>query len=248
MEAYALTDTGQVRECNQDYIHVSSDPVGGLENLLLVADGMGGHNAGDYASRFTVEELTDYVKLHRGGSPVELLRDGIERVNRRLYEKSVEYAALSGIGTTLVAATTRNNTLYVANIGDSRLYLFRDGCLRQITRDHSYVEELVARGAIKRDSEDYRQKKNIITRALGVMRQVQADFFEEPLFAGDLILMCSDGLSNMMEEEEMAAILGDGTALTYKAEKLAGRANERGGYDNISVVVADPQIREVKPC
>ena len=248
MEVYALTDVGRVRLRNQDYLYVSSYPVGGMENLLLVADGMGGHNAGDYASRFVVNGLTDYVKHCPDHSPIPVLKAGIRSVNEKLYEKSLEDAALSGMGTTLVAATVREDLLYVANVGDSRLYLFRHGQMLQITRDHSYVEELVALGQMERNSPAYQQKKNIITRALGVMAYVEADFFEEELLPGDLILMCSDGLSNMVTEDEMAHILADGTSLKYKTEKLAGRANERGGFDNIAVVVADPQISEVRPC
>ncbi|MCI8661833.1 MAG: Stp1/IreP family PP2C-type Ser/Thr phosphatase [Hungatella sp.] len=248
MEAYALTDVGRVRECNQDYIYSSSDPVGCLDNLLLVADGMGGHNAGDYASRFMVEELNHYVKAREEGLPVQVLKDGICQVNRQLYRKSLENPVLSGMGTTLVAATTQDKTLYAANVGDSRLYLFREGALRQVTRDHSFVEEMVAKGQMERYSKDYQRRKNIITRALGIMDRVEVDFFEEELLHGDLLLLCSDGLSNMITDEEMALILSEHGSLKYKVEKLASQANEHGGYDNIAVIVADPQISEVRPC
>lgn len=248
MQAYALTDVGRVRERNQDYIFFSSNPVGSLKNLLLVADGMGGHNAGDYASRFMVEELRKYVEGQTEGTPVQILKEGIWQTNRRLYGRSLEEMSLSGMGTTLVAATVQADTLYVANVGDSRLYLFRGGVLRQITRDHSYVEEMVARGQMERGSSDYHRKKNIITRALGVMGRVEVDFFEEELRSGDLLLMCSDGMSNMVEEEEMAGILSENASLKYKAEKLVDQANGYGGHDNIAVIVADPQISEVGPC
>lgn len=251
MEAYALTDVGRVRSQNQDYIYYSPDHVGSLANLLLVADGMGGHNAGDYASRFMVENLNSYIERHREASPVKVLESGIRQVNRDLYRKSVENQALSGMGTTLVAATAWEDTLVVANVGDSRLYLFRDGRLCQVTRDHSYVEELVALGQMERNSRDYLKKKNIITRALGVMPEVEVDFFEQQLQPGDLILMCSDGLSNMLEDEEMEAVLSQRGTLKAKTEKLVNRANEQGGYDNIAVLVADPHIThisEVRSC
>lgn len=248
MEAYALTDVGRVRNQNQDYIYFSSDPAGSLGNLLLVADGMGGHNAGDYASRFAVENLNSYIGRHRGASPVKILESGIRQVNRELYRRSMESQALSGMGTTLVAATAQEDVLFVANVGDSRLYLFRNGRLVQITRDHSYVEELVALGQIERNSRDYLSKKNIITRALGVMPEVEVDFFEQQLQAGDLILMCSDGLSNMLDNEEMESVLSEHGTLKSKTEKLVDRANEQGGYDNIAVLVADPQISEVRSC
>ncbi len=248
MEAYALTDVGRVRSQNQDYIYFSSDRVGSLGNLLLLADGMGGHNAGDYASRFMVENLNSYIGRHKSTSPVKVLESGIRQVNRDLYRKSIENQALSGMGTTLVAATAWEDVLFVANVGDSRLYLFRNGRLQQVTRDHSYVEELVALGQIERNSKDYLKKKNIITRALGVMPDVEVDFFEQDLQPGDLILMCSDGLSNMLDNEEMGAVLSDCGTLRTKTERLVNRANEQGGYDNIAVLVADPQISEVRSC
>ncbi len=248
MEAYALTDAGRVRSLNQDYIYFSSDHVGSLDNLFLLADGMGGHRAGDYASRFMIEHLNSYVERHKGNSPVRILQEGIRQVNWDLYRKSVENEALSGMGTTLVAATAEGDTLFVANVGDSRLYLFRGGRLCQVTRDHSYVEELVALGQMERNSRDYLEKKNIITRALGIMPDVEVDFFEKQLYPGDLILMCSDGLSNMLMEEEMVAILSQRDSLKKKVRRLVDRANEEGGYDNIAVLLADPRISEVRSC
>lgn len=248
MEAYALTDAGRVRSLNQDYIYFSSDHVGSLDNLFLLADGMGGHRAGDFASRFMIEHLNSYVERHKGNSPVRILQEGIRQVNWDLYRKSVENEALSGMGTTLVAATAEGDTLFVANVGDSRLYLFRGGRLCQVTRDHSYVEELVALGQMERNSRDYQRKKNIITRAIGVAEHVEADFFEEELLPEDLILMCSDGLCNMLEDEETAAVLGQRGSLKQKTERLISQANDRGGYDNIAVIVIDPQIGEVGSC
>ena len=245
MRAYGMTDAGRVRNRNQDYIYCSSDPVGGLDNLFLVDDGMGGHRAGDYASRFLVEGLAEYAGRRQGGTAVQVIKEGIRQINGELYEVSQTNSALSGMGTTLVAASVEGGTLYAANVGDSRLYLFRDGWLFQITRDHSYVEELVARGQMERYSRDYQQKKNIITRAIGVGRHVEADFFEEALVEGDMLLMCSDGLCNMLGDEEMAAVLNGRGSLKQKTERLIGQANDRGGFDNIAVIVIDPQIGEV---
>lgn len=248
MRAYGMTDVGRVRSRNQDYIYCSSDPVGSLENLFLVADGMGGHRAGDYASRFMVEGLASYVDGHRGTLPVQVIKDGIKRMNEELYEASLANSVLSGMGTTLVAAATQGSTLFAANVGDSRLYLYRDNRMIQVTRDHSYVEEMVAMGQMERNSRDYQQRKNIITRAVGVGRRVEADFFEEELLTGDMILMCSDGLCNMVDDQELAALLGERGSLKHKAERLIDRANDRGGYDNIAVIVIDPQIGEVGSC
>lgn len=248
MRAYGMTDVGRARSRNQDYIYCSSDPVGSLDNLFLVADGMGGHKAGDYASRFMAEGLASYADQHRNGSAVQIIKEGIRQINEELYEMSLNHATLSGMGTTLVAAVTEGDTLYVANVGDSRLYLLRDRRLLQVTRDHSYVEEMVALGQMERNSRDYRQQKNIITRAIGVERYVEADFFEEELLAGDMILMCSDGLCNMLGDEEVAALLGERGSLKQKTERLIAQANDRGGYDNIAVIIIDPQIGEVGSC
>ena len=158
MEAYALTDIGQVRSMNQDYIYSSPEMVGSLPNLFLVADGMGGHKAGDYASRFAVENLVIYINRAGKGSPVMQLKMGIEEVNERLYEESLKREELKGMGCTLVAGVVEDGTLYVANVGDSRLYLIQAGAIRQVTRDHSYVEEMVAMGQMRRGSVDYNSR------------------------------------------------------------------------------------------
>ena len=245
MKACALTDTGRVRTANQDYVYASVEPVGSLPNLFVVADGMGGHQAGDYASRYIVENLVSYLQYTENSQIVPLLREGILKVNTMLYQESKEKPELSGMGTTLVAAVADENTLYVANVGDSRLYLVRDR-IRQVTRDHSYVEELVSLGRLERGSKDYKDKKNIITRAVGTEDKLLVDFFEVGLKPGDFILMCSDGLSNMLEDVEMEEIVGSDLELEEKAEKLITVANDNGGKDNIAVVLVDPQIgREV---
>ena len=241
MKACALTDTGRVRTANQDYVYASVEPVGSLPNLFVVADGMGGHQAGDYASRYIVENLVTYLQYTENSQIVPLLREGILKVNTQLYQESKEKPELSGMGTTLVAAVADENTLYVANVGDSRLYLVRDR-IRQVTRDHSYVEELVSLGRLERGSKDYKDKKNIITRAVGTEDKLLVDFFEVGLEPGDFILMCSDGLSNMLEDVEMEEIVGSDLELEEKAEKLITVANDNGGKDNIAVVLVDPQI------
>ena len=245
MKACALTDTGRVRTANQDYVYASVEPVGSLPNLFVVADGMGGHQAGDYASRYIVENLVTYLQYTENSQIVPLLREGILKVNTQLYQESKEKPELSGMGTTLVAAVADENTLYVANVGDSRLYLVRDR-IRQVTKDHSYVEELVSLGRLERGSKDYKDKKNIITRAVGTEDKLLVDFLEVGLEPGDFILMCSDGLSNMLEDVEMEEIVGSDLELEEKAEKLITVANDNGGKDNIAVVLVDPQIgREV---
>lgn len=245
MQAYALTDVGIRRSMNQDFIYAETEPVGSLENLFLLADGMGGHKAGDYASRYAVEQLTAFFGQKFPEKDVHgILKEGIRKVNQKLFEEACQDKDLYGMGSTLVIATIKGTVLYVANIGDSRLYLLRDE-LQQITRDHSYVEELVAMGKIKRGSRDYQEKKNIITRAMGTEEHVDPDLFALKLKKGDIILMCSDGLSNMVDEFEMEYIIRSEEGLQRKAESLVEAANRNGGKDNISVILIEPQISEV---
>ena len=240
MKAYALTDVGKVRAMNQDYIYSSPEPVENLPNLFLVADGMGGHRAGDFASRYMVENLVVYLSRHKGNGVISQLKSGIDVVNRGLYEESMKHEDLLGMGCTLVAAVAEEDTLYVANVGDSRLYLIHGNLIHQVTRDHSYVEEMVARGQMVRGSEAYNSQKNIITRAMGINASVQTDFFEVNLEEGDYILMCSDGLSNMVENREICQIVSGEGSLGDKARNLIARANQKGGRDNIAVVLVEP--------
>lgn len=245
MEACALTDVGQKRSMNQDFIYASTEPIGSLENLFIVADGMGGHQAGDFASRFVVENLVRFFETPYPERDVHgILKEGIRRVNRELYERACGAPELNGTGSTLVMATIKGNVLYVANIGDSRLYLLR-GELEQITKDHSYVEELVALGKLKRGSRDYLEQKNIITRAVGVSDEVDTDLFALKLKSGDQILMCSDGLSNMVDELEIEYIIRSEDSAQARAKTLVDAANRSGGLDNISVILIEPQISEV---
>lgn len=245
MIAYGQTDTGRIRKMNQDSIFVSTECVGPLSNLFIVADGMGGHKAGDFASRFVIDTMVHCVESFHGGSPVMILRKAIEKTNALLFEEAKSNPEREGMGSTLVAATMDKNTMYVANVGDSRLYLLRDD-LSQITRDHSLVEEMVSLGKMERDSESYRHQKNIITRAVGISRTVQADIFEVPLEECDCVLLCSDGLTNMVENAGISRILKTTDTLEEKTRNLIKAANENGGKDNIAVILAEPQISEVR--
>ena len=246
MLAYALTDSGKVRKTNQDYIFFSQEPVGILDNLLLLADGMGGQRAGDFASRYVVENLQQYLateELEPGISITEYLKNGISQVNAGLYMKAEQSEELQGTGTTLVVATIKDHILYVANIGDSRLYLIRDN-MEQVTKDHSYVEEMVAMGRMTRGSRDYQNKKNIITRAMGAGSMVSVDIFTRKVLPGDVLLLCSDGLTNMVDEMEIEYIIRSEGDLKKKAEDLIEAANRNGGKDNISVILAMPEKEE----
>lgn len=238
MKSFSMTDTGKTRLVNQDYVYALEENIGNLENMFIVADGMGGHNAGDYASRFCVEVFTEIIRTAGEGLPVSILSRALAVTNQKLLEEAKSRPELNGMGTTFVAATVLNNTLYVANVGDSRLYLIRNKEIKQITEDHSLVEEMVKNGEIERDQMRFHPNKNIITRALGASETVVPDYFEVELDTGDLILMCSDGLSNMMDDKDILDIADEFPEdLEGGCRKLVERANDNGGKDNISIVM-----------
>ena len=239
-----MTDVGRKREINQDYVFATDEPLGTLPNLLVVADGMGGHKAGDFASKYTVEVLEEEIKHTLKEGPEEILRDAVQTANHKLIEAAGKDIKLEGMGTTLVAATVVGHTLYFANVGDSRLYLINKD-IRQLSRDHSLVEEMVRLGGINEEEAKHHPDKNIITRAIGVKENVEADFYEFSLKKGDIILMCSDGLCNMVDDEEIFAVVKGARDIVEAGQSLIDRANEHGGKDNIGVVLAEPFSDEV---
>ena len=239
IKTFSLTDIGKKRQLNQDYVFTSENPVGNLPNLFIVADGMGGHNAGDYASQYTVEVMIDELAGSVFTDPIENIRNAIITANRKIREKAMEDETLAGMGTTVVAATCLDNILLVANVGDSRLYIINED-IKQITQDHSLVEEMVRMGGLAPEQARNHPDKNIITRAIGATSQVEADFFRVELVKGDIILMCSDGLTNMLEDNEIETILKGQTNTVDKAEELVKAANSNGGKDNIAVILIEP--------
>lgn len=245
MRVYAGTDIGQRRQVNQDYVYASVEAVGNLPNLFVVADGMGGHNAGDYASSCAVHVLVDTVREDANYDPIKIMRYGIESANLKILEEAAKSEARKGMGTTMVAATVVGNYVYVANVGDSRLYVIHQG-IRQITKDHSLVQEMVRLGEIQEEEAINHPDKNIITRALGVTRSLDVDFFDLEIQPDTMILMCSDGLSNMVTNEEIADLLGRPGNLKEKGKALIRLANANGGKDNIAVVLIEPFTKEVE--
>ncbi|MEF9946094.1 MAG: Stp1/IreP family PP2C-type Ser/Thr phosphatase [Lachnospiraceae bacterium] len=244
MKTFSMTDVGRKREVNQDYVYTSEKPVGKLLNLFVVADGMGGHKAGDFASKYTVEVLERELLNSVKEEPEEMICEAIKSANRKLIEAAGKDVKLEGMGTTLVVATVMESTLYFANVGDSRLYLINHG-IKQLSKDHSLVEEMVRLGGINEEDAKHHPDKNIITRAIGAKETVDIDFFEYRLRKGDVILMCTDGLSNMVEDEEIFNIVQGRRDLVEAAEQLIERANENGGKDNIGVILFDPFAGEV---
>jgi protein phosphatase len=241
LKSAALTDIGKQRAINQDYIFKSDEAIGILPNLYIVADGMGGHKAGDYASRFCVDDFVREAKTGKFKTLLGGLQSIVNAVNEHVYTESLKTPEYKGMGTTLVAAVVHDGSVTVTNVGDSRMYLFsKDGGLRQITVDHSLVENMIQNGELERKDAVHHPKKNIITRAIGVESVVEPDFFEAEIESGDIILLCSDGLSNMVDDDKMNDCLEDKKkTLEEKARTLVDLANERGGKDNISVVLTE---------
>ena len=238
IKSFSVTDIGRKRKLNQDFVYSSDEPVGNLPNVYIVADGMGGHQAGDYASKCTVETMVREIRGCLEKSPIRILSKAIRIANDQVRKKAREDESLLGMGTTVVAATCLGKYLQVANVGDSRLYIINDE-VRQITRDHSLVEEMVRMGGIDREAARNHPDKNIITRAIGARDTIEIDFFHEELKSGDIVLMCSDGLTNMLEDEEIGRILRSQGTIEERAEELIEAANQNGGRDNIAVIVID---------
>lgn len=244
MKTFSKTDIGMIREVNQDYVYVSDSPIGKLPNLFVVADGMGGHKAGEFASRFTVEVVKEELASSSEDGPEAMIRQAIISANQKLLETARQDSRMEGMGTTLVVATVIDRTLYFANVGDSRLYLLNDD-IKQVSKDHSLVQEMVRLGGINQEDAKHHPDKNIITRAIGAKEQIEIDFYEYRLKKGDIILMCTDGLSNMVEDEEMLHIVKSSRDVVEAVQRLIERANQNGGNDNIGVVIAEPFADEV---
>ena len=248
MRIYSATDVGQKRKMNQDYVFASADPVGNLPNLFVVADGMGGHNAGDYASSHAVGTVVEEIRQDADFNPIKVIRHAIESANTEIITQAQNDENLRGMGTTMVVATIVGRYAYVANVGDSRLYLVNQQIL-QVTKDHSLVQEMVRMGEINAEQARNHPDKNIITRALGAERTVDIDFFDLKLEPGNVILMCSDGLSNMVEDSQIREIISDTEKnLEEKGKILISEANRNGGKDNIAVVLIEPFANEVETC
>lgn len=245
INAFGKTDVGLMRTINQDSIFVSTQPIGKLPNLFIVADGMGGHKAGDVASREAIERFVKYACTTHMSDPANILDAGIISINKDIFDMANSNRDYSGMGTTFVAASLVENHVYIANVGDSRLYLIgRD--IRQITRDHSLVEDMVRMGVLEREEARTHYKKNVITKAIGVAddKTSTPDIFEIEVENGDKLLLCSDGLTNMVEDYDIKKIVKDNDSIEDAVRELIRQANENGGKDNISAILIEPEIGE----
>lgn len=239
LKTFSLTDIGKKRLLNQDYVFTSETAIGNLPNLFIVADGMGGANAGDFASKYTVEVITEEIAACKDDNLEEIIRKAVTTANQKLRQKAMELEELSGMGTTVVVATCQEKLLTIANVGDSRLYIVNEE-ISQITKDHSLVEEMVRLGGLSKELARSHPDKNIITRAIGATDDLHIDFFNVNIKKGDMILLCSDGLTNMLEDDQIHDILKSQASIARKAEQLIEAANGNGGRDNIAVILIEP--------
>ena len=239
MISCGITDVGIERKVNQDTVYTSDSRIGNLPNLYIVADGMGGELAGDYASAKCVEMVVDGVANSKDSEPVKILEQAIQSANQIINTESKSDPGKAGMGTTLVVATIIDGHLYVANVGDSRLYVTTSKKLLQITKDHSVVAELVRTGELDEDDARNDKRKNMITRAVGAENRISPDYFDVALKGGESILLCSDGLTNMVEDQEIYSVITSDSSLENRAKTLVRMANSNGGKDNISVIIIE---------
>lgn len=238
MIGFARTDIGKAREINQDYYSIpkSEDSL----QIFILADGMGGYNGGEVASSLAAESARNYIENnfdkmeHTKENILELVKSAIEYANMVVFEKSKLDPELSGMGTTLDICFIYNNKIYIGHVGDSRIYRIRKELIRKLTKDHSYVQQLVEDGKITREEANHHPKKNMLTKALGCTAYVEPDIRARNLEAGDILVMCSDGLTNMVEEKEIYQRVKENPETAPKV--LVDLANEAGGYDNITVI------------
>jgi protein phosphatase len=231
---YAKTHKGNVRKLNEDAVYIPEDGIG---FFAILADGMGGHNAGDVASSLVVNTVSAFLNdIEPAAINEESVRDALCHANTLIWNESCANSNRNGMGSTATVAVFVDSCVYIGQVGDSRAYLYRDGAISQITKDHSYVQLLIDRGFISKEDATRHPQKNIITRAVGTECDVEVDTFIVELKGKDVILLCSDGLNNTVPDDEIAKLLsGD---LTLAAERLIQAALDNGGTDNISVIIA----------
>ncbi len=240
MKFSAISDRGLVREINEDYYGIISD-CPGIEAAFIIADGMGGHNSGEVASRIAVESVTKALQ----NNPAEFADSGqipdrlemlVVEANREVYIKSMDNSGDHGMGTTMTLAVISGDMIYIAHVGDSRLYLIRNSEIKRITTDHSYIEELVKKGSLTREEAERHPQKNIITRALGLPGDIEVDRYDLKIEDEDSFVICTDGLTNMLTEEEIIRIAA-GSDPEEACSRMVEAANGNGGEDNITVIV-----------
>lgn len=255
INSYGLTDVGKKRTRNEDSYLINDD-----YQLYIVADGMGGHSGGEFASKLavtTIEEVIQGINSDPEATMIsgvntddaeysDRLRYAIEMASSKIFDRALYDTSLKGMGTTTVAALVNNNELNIANVGDSRAYLFHANKLNQLTTDHSLVSEQIKAGLISESDAKNHKLKNIITRSVGFQEEVEIDIKRKKIHMGDRVLLCSDGLSNLVDDKTITEIVNDNDIKTA-CHTLVDLANEKGGEDNITVVIfeileTDPEL------
>lgn len=238
MLASAITDKGMTRDNNQDYYFISED----LKiPLFIVADGMGGHKAGEIASEMVVENIKEQLYKYKdkmvGKKDILFyMEKSIKNANSMIYRKSLERKDCVGMGTTVTLAFIDNRSIYLGHVGDSRAYLVSGNTINQITEDHSLVNELIKNGDITKEEAKKHPQKNLITRAVGTEETIEVDTYIKKYHSGDRLLLCSDGLTNMVDEKTILEVLNRETDIKVSNKKLVDIAKENGGLDNITLI------------
>ena len=241
MTAAGCTDVGKVRNQNQDAIFISAEPIGPLPNLFILADGMGGHKAGDVASASAVACFCENIRARapEGEGFLDMLMDAATAANRLVFEKSLADESFTGMGTTLTACVISGGKCEIVHIGDSRAYKIVNGSIIQVTNDHSYVNEMIKAKQITPQEARKHPKRNVLTRVLGVGFEMEADGYVCETEPGGFILLCSDGLTDMLTDDVILETVSGNAPAEEKARALIARANGQGGLDNISVVLIE---------
>ncbi|MBU3810407.1 MAG: Stp1/IreP family PP2C-type Ser/Thr phosphatase [Candidatus Niameybacter stercoravium] len=244
MIAVGKVNIGKRRTRNEDSVLVSNEPIGVLPNLYIVADGMGGHKAGAVASKLAIDAFCSYIEEHENAQIkteeelLILLKRGISHANYVIYKKGLENPDFTGMGTTITLCTVMNGNAYIAHVGDTRLYCMNANQMRQVTVDHSLVQEMLEQGYITETDMQEHPQRHVITRAVGTYEQVKVDTMKQCLNGVEYILLCSDGLTAMLSEEKMHELIyKHHTNLETIIDELILQANEAGGADNIAVII-----------
>lgn len=242
MRFYGLTDVGVKREKNEDSISLPAENDG--IKLFILADGMGGAKAGEKASQLAIKTIRDYIRLNfikieRTKEEIEeVIRKAMVEANKQVFELSMDNQEYNGMGTTVVVVLIYRGRIYIGHIGDSRVYRLRQSVLRQLTKDHSYVQELIRQGTITIEEAKNHPQKNVLLKALGCDRDIVPDVITKGFVKGDIILMCSDGLTNMVDDKEIYEIIMKNTSdLSVACKLLIDTANYNGGIDNVSAII-----------
>jgi protein phosphatase len=233
------TDAGKIRDNNQDAYYLSSDK---SKPLFIIADGMGGHKAGEIASKLAIDTISQNFNNFLDINPLneEDIKNNIfksfSEANVKIYRKALKEEECSGMGTTVTLAYISDKNLYIGHVGDSRAYTFNNGSLSQITEDHSLVEELIKNGSISKEEAKTHPQRNIITRAVGTSEEIDVDILVLPKDAVEVLLLCTDGLNSMLDDDEIEWILSNSENMQIACEDLVKHSNEKGGYDNITAL------------